>query len=170
MVGGERALIRADGVRCLAELMQSGRWLGVGVGTTLKDVPDTFGVYFVEDGEGLSWLRRDYGLVEIGFLHRSGRWEVNSMAIEMHRLSSSPDLLDGWNGNEGGRFERYTSWSSLVAQLLPLNVLCEVVRVDQRDFIEYRTTASGVSVMVVADDDARGDWPGRGDVWSVHLG
>ncbi|MFF2331283.1 MULTISPECIES: hypothetical protein [unclassified Streptomyces] len=154
----------------IASFIASGRLYGVGIGSTLVDLQQKINCDFVdvvdEDGDS---MRRDYGFIEF-YLNSGREWSVSGGAIELHRLATRSDMANRWRTAMFDGFPRYLAWDELRNELseLPNPPVLRVI--DQGDFLEYRASATKVSVLVNNDHEERDEWLGHGDVWSVSLG
>ncbi|MFF9348073.1 hypothetical protein [Streptomyces sp. NPDC014734] len=154
----------------IASFIATGRLYGVGIGSTLANLRQNIICDFVdvvdEDGDS---MRRDYGFIEF-YLNLDQVWSVSGGAVELHRLAARSDVADRWRVAMGDDFARYLAWDELRAELerLPHPPVLEFV--DQGDFLEYRSRATKVSVLVNNDHEERDGWLGHGDVWSIGLG
>ncbi|MER7825671.1 hypothetical protein ABTX85_24285 [Streptomyces sp. NPDC096097] len=159
-----------NGIAFLASFLRTGRLHGIGIGSTLGEVDRAVRHRFVDvvDEQGES-LRRDHGFVEFSF-NPGEEWVMSGGSIELHRLASGPDMARGWARTMGVEFPRYVAWADVREELGRLPGAPELTVGDQGGFLEYRAAASGVSVIVVDDEEEeRGYHAGHGDVWSVSL-
>ncbi|MFD7394742.1 hypothetical protein ACFV60_06840 [Streptomyces virginiae] len=157
------------GIDFLASFLRTGRLHGIGIGSTLGEVDRAIRHRFVDvvDEAGES-LRRDYGFVEFYF-NPGDEWVMSGGSIELHRLASGPDLAREWARTTGVEFPRHIAWADVREELGRVPGAPELTVGDQGGFLEYRATASNVSVIVVDDEEERGYHAGHGDVWSVSL-
>ncbi|MFF2190950.1 hypothetical protein [Streptomyces sp. NPDC058155] len=154
----------------IASFITSGRLYGVGIGSTLMELQKAINFDFVdvvdEDGDS---MRRDYGFIEF-YLNSGQSWSVSGGAIELHRLATRGDMADRWRAAMRDDFPQYLTWDELHGELSKLPNSPALQYIDQGDFQEYRASATKVSVLVNNDHEARDEWLGHGDVWSVSLG
>lgn len=154
------------GITLIAEFIKTGRLLGLSAGSSLQETEARMIFDHVDDGDGKTWMRRDYGLIEFNL---SGPpWEVKNASIEIHRLASTPSLLQEWNATMTDKFEKYSTWSSLKREISGNDLQVKATR--QGEFMQHLFVGTNVSVIVVANNEERDEWPGDGDIWSVHLG
>ncbi|MFF4094667.1 hypothetical protein ACFYYY_12625 [Streptomyces sp. NPDC001834] len=156
--------------KLIASFITSGRLYGVGIGSTLMDLQQKINGDFVDvvDGEGDS-MRRDYGFIEF-YLNLDQNWSVSGGAIELHRLAARNDMANRWHIAMRDKFPQYLTWDDLRDELSKLPNPPALQIIDQGDFLEYRASATKVSVLVNNDHEERDEWLGHGDVWSVSLG
>ncbi|MEU2929937.1 hypothetical protein ABZ636_33550 [Streptomyces sp. NPDC007251] len=158
------------GLKLCATLLARGRILDVGIGSAVSEVDRAFrGEYVEELSDGGVDARRDYGLVELS-LTKDSEWVLTGGTLELHRLSDNPDLLQEFHRDSGVIFQRYTAWRELEEHFSDIAPGVSLQCARQGDFLEYRNPDVKVSVFVVDDDTERGEWPGKGDVWSIALG
>ncbi len=158
------------GIEFLASFLRTGRLHGIGIGSTLGEVDRAVRHRFVDvvDEDGRS-LRRDYGFVEFYF-NAGNEWVMSGGSIELHRLASGRDRAKEWSRTMEIAFPRHVAWQDLRDELARIPGAPELTVGDQGGFLEYRASASGVSVLVVDDEEEeRGCHAGHGDVWSVSL-
>ncbi|MEV4970005.1 hypothetical protein [Streptomyces scopuliridis] len=157
-------------VRRIASFIGSGRLYGVGIGSTLAQLDQAIQCDFVDvvDEEGDS-MRRDYGFVEF-YLNSDRDWTVSGGAIELHRLATRYEMADRWHAATRDKFPQYLTWGELNEEFSKLPDPPSLNLIDQGDFLEYRASATKVSVLVNNDQEERDGWLGHGDVWSVSLG
>ncbi|MEW2418088.1 hypothetical protein AB0953_30935 [Streptomyces sp. NPDC046866] len=158
------------GIESLATFITTGRLHGIGIGSTLDEVDRALRHRCVDVvGEGGTSLRRDYGFVEFYF-NPGKQWVMSGASIELHRLANAPEMAARWGDSTGVEFTPYTAWADVRKALSDVSAVPEFTVTDQGGFVEYRAEASGVSVLVVDDDEEeRGYHAGHGDVWSVSL-
>lgn len=154
----------------LASFITTGKFLGLGVGSTVADVDRAIDVDFIDDVDdsGKS-MRRDYGFVELSF-NRVGEWVVVGAAIQLHRLAADHGMAEEWAGSTGVEFPRYLAWDDLRGELRRVAPTLQLITREEGGFVEYRAPASNVSVLVVDEpEDERGYRVGHQDVWSVSV-
>ncbi|MFI1646995.1 hypothetical protein ACH4XT_08640 [Streptomyces avidinii] len=89
-------------------------------------------------------------------------------SVELNRLASGQDMAKEWARTMGVDFPRHVARQDLRDALTRVPGAPELEAGDQGGFLEYRAAASGVSVIVVDDEEEeRGRHAGHGDVWSV---
>ncbi|MFE9477011.1 hypothetical protein ACFYNM_00230 [Streptomyces spororaveus] len=158
------------GIEFLASFLRTGRLYGIGIGSTLGEVDRAVRHRFVDvvDEEGAS-LRRDYGFVEFYF-NPGDEWVMSGCSIELHRLASGRAMAKEWARTMKVEFPRYVAWEAVREELARVPGAPELRVGDQGGFLEHRAEATGVSVIVVDDEEeGRGRHAGHGDVWSVSL-
>ncbi|WP_030765267.1 MULTISPECIES: hypothetical protein [unclassified Streptomyces] len=159
-----------NGIAFLASFLRTGRLHGIGIGSTLGEVDRAVRHRFVDvvDEQGES-LRRDHGFVEFYF-NPGEEWVMSGGSIELHRLASGRHMAKEWVRTMGVEFPRHVAWADVREELGRIPGAPELTVTDQGGFLEYRAAASGVSVIVVDDEEEeRGYQAGHGDVWSVSL-
>ncbi|WP_353944296.1 hypothetical protein ABII15_23680 [Streptomyces sp. HUAS MG91] len=159
-----------NGMKSVAEFVATGKFHGLGLGSPLSAVTEKIRVDFIEeaDEENLS-LRRDYGFIEFHF-SQEPEWVVTSGMLELHRIAGNSTLMAEWEETMQEVFPRYFSWGEFSQQYHRIPDAPPLIRTAQGGFVEYRSAATRVSVLVVDGEDGRDDWPGGCDVWSVSLG
>lgn len=160
-----------EGAKFLADAASIGSVLGIRVGLPLRAVSAHTSIAFIEDPplrqRGL--LRRDYGLFELEFMEGAGDWLCSRAVIQVHRLSSHPELMEEFAAATGVVFERYTPWST-VAELVDPAFAGALEVEEVGGYERIRSRRYGAEFQVVASPSAaRGAYPGVGDVWSLHL-
>ena len=151
------------------DLIASGRTLGIGLGSTMRDVEEQYGGGYL-DNSGDGFVQRDYGLVEFTFQEPID-WQCGSIMVQVHRLLSS------------GRDENVPPPVESVYGLLPERIVasklleavaalgCVIERV--HDEFSYETrfeiAATGCIVIVMNEVSELNIWPSAGEVWSISL-
>lgn len=164
--------VTPTGIEFLASFVRTGRLHGIGIGSTLDEVGRAVRHRFVDVvDEGGESLRRDHGFVELYFNPvPGGGWVMSGGSVELHRLAPGHGAAQEWARTTGVGFPRHVAWETLRAELARVPGAPELTVGDQGGFLEHRAAASGVSVIVVDDEEEeRGCHPGHGDVWSVSL-
>ncbi|WP_405832693.1 MULTISPECIES: hypothetical protein [unclassified Streptomyces] len=158
------------GIEFLASLLRTGRLHGIGIGSTFGEVDRAIHHRFADViGEGGQSVHRDYGFVEFCF-SPGGEWAVSGWSLELHRLASGHEAAKEWARTTGVEFPRHIAWKDVRDELARVPGAPELTVTDQGGFLAYRAAASGVSVIVVDDEEEeRGYHAGHGDVWSVSL-
>ncbi|MFD7918177.1 hypothetical protein ACFV3R_02960 [Streptomyces sp. NPDC059740] len=164
---GEAAV---SGVGSLAAFIATGRFCGLGIGSSLAEVDQAVRVDCIEETDAVSSsLRRDYGLVEVYFAE-GPEWAVTGMMLEQHRLAFHPELLAQWGDGTGVLLPRHVTWEELRRHLSrtphPPGLEC----ISQGEYVEYRAAGTRVSVIVLDGHEEYGDRPRPGDVFSISLG
>lgn len=122
-----------DGIDLITDFVKTGRLLGLGVGYPLSEIEDMIRSDYIDEGDGTTWMRRDYGLAEFNL---SGpRWEITNASMEVHRLASDPELLRESNTTIPARFERYSAWQPLKRAML--RSYQPIQSTPQGEFIQY---------------------------------
>ncbi|MEV7193970.1 hypothetical protein AB0N81_19510 [Streptomyces sp. NPDC093510] len=116
-----------------------------------------------------SHMRRDYGLVEVAFTRRDGRWESVSASLQIHRLAHGlagvvpPPLARSY-----GEFAEHVHFDRFRAALQARGgVLEEVAGRSMGGFSHFREAAVRSSVYVEGDPPHGGLEPAT--VWSIVL-
>ncbi|OUD01226.1 hypothetical protein [Streptomyces swartbergensis] len=152
-----------------AHVATHGDVLGVGIGAQPAEWKTKLGAdcLVTEDG---SWLRRDYGLLELSFQEEGGAWPCFGVSVQVHRLrwdteSSVPAALRG----AYGEFAPSTRFEDLAAAIAGLGCSVEPEADGggtTGDIHRYRVPESGVRIFVRADEEAQGQ---VGEVWSLSV-
>ncbi|MFJ2777929.1 hypothetical protein [Kitasatospora sp. NPDC087315] len=161
------------GAEFIAETLSSGTVFGLGVGARLRDVESAIHLDHVDDVQGRRGkrlMRRDYGLLEVTFGGEPD-WECRWISVEVHRFSTSPDLIGEARELMGVEFSQYTAWSDVQCEF---NRLADGALIQspivQHGYKVFRSRGLGLTVQVVDDRECiRGDFPGFGDVWSIEV-
>ncbi|QNE74947.1 hypothetical protein F0344_10260 [Streptomyces finlayi] len=157
-------------LKLIASCITSGRLHGIGIGSTLGELQQAINCEFVDVvNEGSDSMRRDYGFIEF-YLNSGQNWTVSGGSIELHRLAARPHMADRCRIAMREDFPQYLTWDELYGELCKLPYPPVLQKIDQGDFLEYRASATRVSVLVNNDHEERDGWLGHGDVWSVSLG
>lgn len=156
--------------KLIASFIATGRLYGIGIGSTLMNLQQKINCDFVdvvdEDGDS---MRRDYGFIEF-YLNSGQDWCVSGGAIELHRLAARSNMANRWHAAMRDEFPQYLTWDELCDEFSKLPNPPALQVIDQGDFLEYRASATKVSVLVSNDHEERDESLGHGDVWSVSLG
>ncbi|WP_159047932.1 hypothetical protein [Streptomyces sp. WM6378] len=162
-----------NGPEFIARAVATGSVFDFSVGAKLAAVDKKITLDYIEEFQGRRGkrsLRRDYGLFEVTFIGEP-EWVCQSVVLEIHRLSSMPDLADKVKGLTGIDLAPYTAWSDVEDELQRLggSQPFDPPSVTQ-EYRTYRSKTTGVSVHVIGDPaSARGVYPGHGDIWSLDI-
>ncbi|WP_329456686.1 hypothetical protein [Streptomyces sp. NBC_01497] len=156
-------------VEFLVQWVSTGHLLGFGTGCPLTEIDELLPLDFTQESAGRNWLRRDYGLLALDCFGGPA-WTLGGASLELHRIPAQPGIVVEWCRVTGVSFPRFMPWRDLADAVARRPDVPVRTRSEQGDFTEYRFAAGPVKVVVVAAEDERGDWPGQGDIWSVHLG
>jgi hypothetical protein len=125
------------------------------------------GTGYVED-LGRTTLRRDYGLVEFSWtrIRRDTAWRPGGFFVQVHRLTVGPATAPFDRYRPFGQRLRFDDLTAAVVS--QHDELVEITEgADRPTYRRYRSAASGVVVLVVAD--ATGGRLSTGDVWSIAV-
>ncbi|MGW0558055.1 hypothetical protein ACWDZ6_28405 [Streptomyces sp. NPDC002926] len=127
----------------------------MGIGSTLSEVDQAIHSDFVDvvDEEGLS-LRRDYGFFEFAF-NPEPEWGMANCSIELHRLTSGRSMTKKWRKSMRVDFPRYLAWDELRDELSRVPGAPALKVTDKGGFLEYRASATNISVIVNEDQGRR---------------
>ncbi|MGK4579144.1 hypothetical protein [Kitasatospora sp. HPMI-4] len=144
------------GLDVIAEVLSTGRFLGLGPGSTADEVTSRFGdgvseVHGTQPGTRL--LRIDYGLVEFTFGGEPD-WACRWYSVQLHRLASSPGLAGRVEQRFGLRFDEAVHWADLPAELRrTARAEGPVEPDDWPRFARYRIEPSKATVHTAAFDE-----------------
>jgi hypothetical protein len=145
---------------------------GLGVGSSPEQWTAKLGDQCLDDVRKRG-MRRDYGLIEVGFHRLKGerQWRCFSISVQVHRLASGignnvPDRLS----RDYGPFRERLPFTVLAAEIKHHN---EEFTKDKTtptpDFDLYRLPAAKSAIYVVREHGDDDDPYHEGDVWSLAL-
>lgn len=158
----------------LARALTEGNLAGFGPGSSMGDAERVLGpaLFDTSYGKGESKLvTLSYGLIEAAFSN-PGSWECCWIVVGLHRLATNPDSGKAIREKLGLRPERFRRWEDLRSQIEELDPAARPVRAGRvGEYEKWQVGGSaGRFVQVVADPAfERDDFPGYGDVWSLHF-
>jgi hypothetical protein len=151
-----------------AEVVTTGRVLGVDASSTPDEVARALGEYAENTGGDVMW--QDYGVVEFHWERTSGMalWQGTHVSIQVHRLSGDPTWMNAAVRQAYGEFPTRLRFDDLRKQLNQAH--CQLVEVPRqpRDVREYAYPARAVSILIATPEADTG--LNDGDVYSIHCG
>jgi hypothetical protein len=149
----------------------SGRVEGVGLNSTLGEWADSLGSDYIDDkSRSGKQLRRDYGLVELGFLRRNKLWSCFLISLQVHRLWQYDDNVPQALIDRYGEFPRSLQFQDLDRALLALGYEPKpIADEDGSDIARYSISVSNVLIAVIARAAEESNYPPVGSVWAMHL-
>jgi hypothetical protein len=157
-----------SGLDFFVDFAASGRVEGIGLNSTLEDWSEHLGDNYVDDIKKKQ-MRRDYGVVELGFNRAGEQWRCVGIGIQAHRLWWTTGSVPPKLSREYGYFPSVIRFDELRNRLKFLEH--EPLLVDeQEDFAKYSIPVTGVLMYIVSP--RRPDRPGglpAGALWSMYL-
>jgi len=149
----------------------NGRIEGVGLNSPPEEWAKGLGTDFVDDkSKSGKRMRRDYGLVELGFLRSDGLWACFLISLQAHRLWRYPDgvpqkLLDRY-----GEFPRSIQFEDVRSALRVHGREPQLIADGNgADTARYHVPSANVLIAVVAGEAEQLNDLSAGSVWSMHL-
>jgi hypothetical protein len=153
----------------LADFAATGRVGGAGIYSTPEQWQQVLGEDFIDD-RAKKRLRRDYGLVELGFARVDGGWRCGTVSMQVHRLSRDPKIGPVSVRAEYGDFPTSIAVDDLHAAVgrrgHPPTLIDDA---DRSEYTRYVVPASKVLILAVSWDRATEDGPPAGAIWSLAL-
>jgi hypothetical protein len=149
----------------------SGRVEGVGLSSSPEDWSEHLGTAYVDDkSKSKKRLRRDYGLVELGFYRGAGGWQCFLISIQAHRLWWDSNNVPARLLSKYGSFPRAVSFEELRRSLRSLGHEPSLIE-DQEpsDQTRYYIPETKVLVGVHSPKQQEADDMPRGTIWAMHL-
>lgn len=153
----------------LADFAIPGQIEGVGLNSAPEEWAENLGTDFIDEkSKSNKRLRRDYGLVELGFFRSDRRWKCFLISLQAHRLSRCDDHVPQILVDRYGEFPRSIQFEDVRRILRARGYEPESTEgEDGSDTARYRIPATGVLIAVVSREDLN-NVP-QGSVWSMHL-
>ncbi|MEU1022235.1 hypothetical protein ABZ366_09100 [Streptomyces sp. NPDC005904] len=139
---------------------------GIPLGAPPEAWEEGLGDDFLDDIQR-SYMRRDYGLIEIAFIKRAGLWESVSTSLQIHRLAHGIDGVVPLSlARSYGDFSRHVGFDTFRTALQAQGgALEEVDDLSMGGFNHFREATARSSVYVVKEPPHDGLEP---DVlWSI---
>jgi hypothetical protein len=141
---------------------------GIGLDSTLDAWSRHLGDDYVDDAKKKR-MRRDYGVVELGFNRYGQQWRCVGIGIQAHRLWWSTDSVPDKLSRKYGKFPRVIKFDELIYRLRTAGHEPVLVN-EETDYVKYSVPGTGVLMYIVSP--VRADDPGglpAGALWSMHL-
>jgi hypothetical protein len=148
----------------------NGQIEGVGLNSTPAEWAEGLGTDFIDDkSKSGKRLRRDYGLVELGFVRAEGSWSCFLISIQAHRLWQYHSNVPRKLIEKYGEFPRSVQFDEVRRALHALGYEPELVADEHRsDTARYRIPGAKVLIAVVSRE-AESDYLPTGSIWSMEL-
>ncbi|MEU0025813.1 hypothetical protein [Streptomyces sp. NPDC006335] len=150
------------GAEVISSTLVTGRFLGVGVGSSPAEAEARLGdnVQQVHGREPHRYLRLDFGLVEATF---SGEpdWTCQWFSIHMHRLGEVPGLTAEVRENYGLDFPEPVTWGQLSPEVRQSAERIDPPHRDGYAQTPTRYRVPGVRANISLSSALEGDGPGR---------
>ena len=150
----------------------SGRVEGVGLNSAPEDWSDHLGADFIDDkSKSKKRLRRDYGLVELGFSREDGGWRCFVISIQVHRLWWHDELVPEKLRSKYGEFPKAVSFEELCRRLEALKLVPRLIP-DEPPGEHDRYYINETKILIDVPSSRRlGDPEGipSGSISSMHL-
>jgi hypothetical protein len=150
----------------------TGRVEGVSINSTPEDWSDRLGADFIDDeSKSKKRMRRDYGLVELGFYRVEGAWRCLGIGIQVHRLWWNSDNVPAKLRSRYGDFPRIVPFEDLRERLSALGHEPRLIE-DEQPFEYTRYYIPDTKILIGVLSPERGedfdDMP-AGMLWAMHL-
>jgi hypothetical protein len=143
---------------------------GVGLNSTPEEWTENLGPDFIDDkSKSNKRMRRDYGLVELGFFRADGLWNCFLISLQAHRLWRHGDvpqkLVDRY-----GEFPRSIQFDEVRRVLSALGYEPELIADEQgSDTVRYHIPATNILIAVASAEVEEFEYLPAGSVWAMHL-
>lgn len=155
----------------LTDFAVSGHVEGVGLPSAPEDWSEHLGTDYIDDiSKSKKRLRRDYGLVELGFGRAEGAWRCFLISIQAHRLWWDNDNVPAKLRSKYGAFPRVVPFEDLRARLSALGHEPHFIE-DQvpSDQMRYYISETKIIVGVHSAKKQEADDIPSGAIWAMHL-
>jgi hypothetical protein len=149
----------------------NGQVEGVSLNSTPEDWTLNLGPEFIDDkNKNNTRMRRDYGLVELGFLRAEGLWNCFLISLQVHRLWRNNNNVPPRLVARYGEFPKSVPFRELRTILSEVGYEPQLIA-DQgpSDTARYHIPSTGVLIGVVSKEAGEHDNAPAGSVWSMHL-
>jgi hypothetical protein len=153
------------------DFVTSGLVQGVGLHSTLEVWTDNLGTSCIDDkSRSGKQLRRDYGLIELGFLRVNKSWSCFLISLQVHRLWRYDDNVPQKLVDRYGEFPRSLQFQDFDRAVRALGYEPELIADDHdSDIARYHVAVANVLIGVVAKATEEPDSLPVGSVWAMHL-
>ena len=155
----------------LTDFITSGQVEGVGLNSTLEEWAENLGTGYIDDkSRSGKQLRRDYGLVELGFLRVNKLWSCFLISLQVHRLWRYDDNVPQKLVDRYGEFPGSFQFQDVDRALLALGYEPKLIADEHgSDIARYHVRVANLTIGVVATtSDVSNSLP-VGSVWAMHL-
>lgn len=149
----------------------NGRIQGVGLNSTPEMWTEDLGTDYIDDkSKNGKRLRRDYGIVELGFVRKNGLWSCFLISLQAYRLWRYADCvpqkyLDGY-----GEVPRSIQFEDVRNALRVHGCEPQLIADDNgADTARYYVPPVNVLIAVVAGEAEQLNDLSAGSIWSMHL-
>jgi hypothetical protein len=149
----------------------SGRVEGVGLDSAPEDWSEHLGKDYIDDiSKSKKRLRRDYGLVELGFYRPGGAWRCFLVSIQAHRLWWDNHNAPAKLRSKYGPFPRVILFEDLRRELSALGHEPSLIEdEDPSDQTRYYMPEAKILIGVNTPKPQEEDDIPSGAIWAMHL-
>jgi hypothetical protein len=143
----------------------------VGLNSTPEEWAESLGTDFVDDkSKSNKRLRRDYGLVELGFFRAGGLWSCFLISLQAHRLWRDDGNVPQKLIDRYGEFPRSVQFEQFRRALSMLGYEPQPIVDDQGSHTaRYYMPFTKALIAVVSNEVQKFDCMPVGSVWAMHL-
>lgn len=155
----------------LVDFALNGRIEGVGLNSPPEQWAESLGTDFIDDrSKSNKRMRRDYGLVELGFHRSEGSWACFLISLQVHRLWRYPDGVPQKLLGRYGEFPRSIQFEEVRSALQLHGSEPQLIADDNgADTARYYVPPVNVLIAVVAGEAEQLNDLSAGSIWSMHL-
>jgi hypothetical protein len=149
----------------------NGHIQGVSLNSTPEEWIESLGTDFVDDkSKKNKRMRRDYGLIELGFFRVDGSWSCFLISLQVHRLWQNDGNVPRKLVDQYGEFPKQVQFQELHIALRALGFDPQLIADEHSsDIARYHIPGANVLIGVVAKAAEEPNSIPAGAVWAMHL-